>query len=153
MAINFESVYHLSQLAHPLLKASGAGSIVFISSVAGVVSVKYLSAYAVTKGISLHDPQYIYISQVLGLWPCGLLGVSLSLSFCDFSGAMNQLTKNLACEWAEDNIRSNAVAPWYIKTPMVDQVIQLLFCFVWENSIINSSLFSVFCIIWVADAQ
>ncbi|RVW66040.1 Tropinone reductase-like [Vitis vinifera] len=36
---------------------------------------------------------------------------------------MNQLTKNLACEWAEDNIRSNAVAPWYIKTPMVDQML------------------------------
>ena len=154
MAINFESVYHLSQLAHPLLKASGAGSIVFISSVAGVVSIKYLSAYSVTKGISLHDPHYIYIyCKFLGCGPCGLLGVSLSLSYCDFSGAMNQLTKNLACEWAEDNIRSNAVAPWYIKTPMVDQVIQLLFCFVWENSIINSSLFSVFCIIWVADVQ
>ncbi|KAJ9698514.1 hypothetical protein PVL29_007541 [Vitis rotundifolia] len=87
MAINFESVYHLSQLAHPLLKASGAGSIVFVSSVAGVVAVKHLSAYSVTKG------------------------------------AMNQLTKNLACEWAEDNIRSNAVAPWYIKTPMVDQML------------------------------
>ena len=37
-------------------------------------------------------------------------------------GAINQLTKNLACEWAKDNIRSNAVAPWYIKTSMVEQV-------------------------------
>ncbi|KAH0750693.1 hypothetical protein KY290_029925 [Solanum tuberosum] len=38
-------------------------------------------------------------------------------------GAINQLTKNLACEWAKDNIRSNAVAPWYIKTSMVEQVL------------------------------
>lgn len=38
-------------------------------------------------------------------------------------GAINQLTKNLACEWAKDNIRSNAVAPWYIKTSMVEQVV------------------------------
>ena len=97
---------------------------------------------------------YIYC-KFLGSGPCGLLGMSLSLSlsFCDFSGAMNQLTKNLACGWAEDNIRSNAVASWYIKTPMVDQVIQLLFFFVWGNLIINFSLFSVFHIICVADAQ
>ncbi|KAK1571174.1 hypothetical protein Q3G72_012979 [Acer saccharum] len=27
-------------------------------------------------------------------------------------GAINQLTKNLACEWAKDNIRTNSVAPW-----------------------------------------
>ncbi|KAJ6303087.1 hypothetical protein OIU77_017044 [Salix suchowensis] len=36
---NFVSAYHLCQLAHPLLKNSGAGNIVFMSSVAGVVSV------------------------------------------------------------------------------------------------------------------
>lgn len=32
------------------------------------------------------------------------------------SGAINQLTKNLACEWAKDNIRTNTVAPWAVKT-------------------------------------
>ena len=52
MAVNLESVYHLCQLAHPLLKASGAGSIVLMSSVAGVVSHKYLSVYGATKGAS-----------------------------------------------------------------------------------------------------
>ncbi|KAK1588362.1 hypothetical protein Q3G72_022503 [Acer saccharum] len=30
---------------------------------------------------------------------------------------------NLACEWAKDNIRCNAIAPWYIKTSMVEQVL------------------------------
>nr|ABW81118.1 putative tropinone reductase [Boechera divaricarpa] len=38
-------------------------------------------------------------------------------------GAINQLTRSLACEWAKDNIRINAVAPWYIKTSMVEQVL------------------------------
>ena len=50
MATNFESVYHLCQLAHPLLKASGMGSIVFISSVAGVVHIGSGSIYAASKG-------------------------------------------------------------------------------------------------------
>nr|XP_023910923.1 tropinone reductase homolog At2g29170-like [Quercus suber] len=39
MATNFESAYHLSQLAHHLLKASSAGSIVFVSSVCGVLEI------------------------------------------------------------------------------------------------------------------
>ncbi|MFO7939012.1 MAG: SDR family oxidoreductase [Bacteroidales bacterium] len=37
--------------------------------------------------------------------------------------AMEQLTRNLAVEWAEDKIRVNAVAPWYIKTPLAEQVL------------------------------
>src|SRR3546814_8154674 len=29
---------------------------------------------------------------------------------------MHQMTRNLAVEWAEDGVRVNAVAPWYIRT-------------------------------------
>ncbi|PWA35559.1 Glucose/ribitol dehydrogenase [Artemisia annua] len=76
MGTNFESPYHLTQLTHPLLKSSGNASIVFISSVAGVMALPSISVYAASKG------------------------------------AINQLTKNLACEWAKDNIRTNTVAPW-----------------------------------------
>ncbi|KAF3454644.1 hypothetical protein FNV43_RR05092 [Rhamnella rubrinervis] len=84
MGTNFESAYNICQLAHPLLKSSGAGSIVFISSVAGVLPVNVGSLY------------------------------------CSAKGALNQLTKNLACEWAKDNIRSNCVAPWFIRTPLIE---------------------------------
>ncbi|KAL6326806.1 hypothetical protein AAG906_010983 [Vitis piasezkii] len=87
MATNIESGYHLCQLAYPLLKASGAGSIVFISSVAGVVSTGTGSIYAATKA------------------------------------AMNQITKSLACEWAKDNIRSNCVAPFCTRTPLIEQML------------------------------
>ncbi|KAL4188673.1 hypothetical protein AMTRI_Chr08g161580 [Amborella trichopoda] len=87
MMTNFESAYHMCQLSHPLLKASGAGSIVFNSSVTGVVGT-HCSLYGATKA------------------------------------AMNQITKNLACEWANDKIRTNSVAPWFIKTPFVKDVLE-----------------------------
>jgi len=53
MATNFESTFHLTQLAYPLLKESGYGSIVFISSVAGVKALPLLSAYSASKGIHI----------------------------------------------------------------------------------------------------
>ncbi|CAN1282623.1 Tropinone reductase homolog At5g06060 [Linum perenne] len=49
MGTNFDSSYNFCQLTHPLLKASGDGSIVFISSVGGVVSLSTGSIYGATK--------------------------------------------------------------------------------------------------------
>ncbi|KAK4267963.1 hypothetical protein QN277_024678 [Acacia crassicarpa] len=84
MDTNFQSAYHLSQLAHPLLKTSGNATIVNISSVAGFKALPQHVAYAASKG------------------------------------AMNQITRNLAFEWAKDNIRVNAVAPGAIMTPLLE---------------------------------
>ncbi|CAA7017544.1 unnamed protein product [Microthlaspi erraticum] len=50
MATNLESAFHLSQLAHPLLKASGSGSIVLMSSIVAVVHANFGSIYGATKG-------------------------------------------------------------------------------------------------------
>jgi Tropinone reductase 1 len=39
--------------------------------------------------------------------------------------ALIQLTKNLAVEWARSGIRVNAVAPWYIMTPLAKPVLDV----------------------------
>jgi len=39
-------------------------------------------------------------------------------------GAMESLTMFLANEWAPDGIRINTVAPWYVRTPLAEQVLQ-----------------------------
>ncbi|KAK1298143.1 hypothetical protein QJS10_CPB14g00678 [Acorus calamus] len=39
------------------------------------------------------------------------------------TGAVSQVTKNLACEWAEDNIRTNSVAPGFVKTAFAAPVL------------------------------
>jgi len=36
------------------------------------------------------------------------------------------MTKNLACEWAKDNIRTNCIAPGPIRTPLLEKVTFLL---------------------------
>ncbi|CAN0854380.1 Tropinone reductase homolog At2g29170 [Linum grandiflorum] len=87
MSTNLESAFSLSKLAYPLLKSSGEGSVIFMSSVAGVSAVQIGCIYGMTKA------------------------------------AMVQLTKNLACEWAKDKIRVNCVAPWFIKTPLTENVL------------------------------
>ncbi|KAL2336564.1 hypothetical protein Fmac_011010 [Flemingia macrophylla] len=88
MGTNFVSSFHLCQLAYPLLKASGYGNIVFISSIAGLKAFPLSSVYASAKG------------------------------------AMNQFTKNIALEWAKDNIRANAVAPGLVKTALLDSIVE-----------------------------
>ena len=46
----------------------------------------------------------------------GLTSVRTGAVYGMAKAALHQLTRNLACEWAEDGVRVNAVAPWYIRT-------------------------------------
>jgi Tropinone reductase 1 len=85
---NLKAAFEMSRLAYPCLKKSTAGSIVNISSVAGLTALRTGSPYGMTKA------------------------------------ALAQLSRNLAVEWAADNIRVNAVAPWYIRTPLVEPVLK-----------------------------
>ncbi|GAB3571981.1 SDR family oxidoreductase [Spirosoma luteolum] len=87
LTTNLRSAYELSQAAYPLLKASGQGRIVMISSVSALTHTSSGSLYGMSKA------------------------------------AMLQLTRNLAVEWAADGIRVNAVAPWYINTPLAAAVL------------------------------
>ena len=85
---NLESAFYLSVGLRDLLSESGHGSIVNISSVAGLGHLRTGIVYGMTKA------------------------------------AMIQMTRNLAVEWATLGIRVNAIAPWYIRTPLAEQVLK-----------------------------
>ena len=88
MDTNLRSALELCRLLYPLLKRSGKGNIINISSVAGQKSVRTGVVYGMSKSAMIH------------------------------------MTKYLAAEWASDNIRVNAVAPWYISTPLANTVLK-----------------------------
>lgn len=66
----------------PAMRRAGGGSIINISSVAGLVGLSNIPAYQASKG------------------------------------AVRLLTKNVAIQYAQDNIRANSIHPGRIETPM-----------------------------------
>lgn len=50
----------------------------------------------------------------------GLVGSPLASVYCGTKGAIIQLTKALALEWARNNFRINAIAPGFIDTDMTE---------------------------------
>ncbi|MGH8214671.1 MAG: SDR family oxidoreductase, partial [Rhodanobacteraceae bacterium] len=53
----------------------------------------------------------------------GMRHVRTGVGYGMSKAAMHQMTRNLACEWGDDGIRVNAVAPWYIRTRRTDEAL------------------------------
>ena len=88
LAVNLQSVFHLTQALHPELRAC-RGSVVNLSSVAADRAIRTSTpTYAASKG------------------------------------GLDSLTRFLAATWGPDGIRVNGVAPWYVRTPLAEQVLQ-----------------------------
>lgn len=95
---NLTSAFELCRAAHPLLAAaarrSSGSGLARSSAIVNVVSV------------------------------AGLTHLRTGSPYGMTKAALVQLTRNLACEWAREQIRVNAVAPWYTWTPLAQPVLE-----------------------------
>jgi Tropinone reductase 1 len=92
---NMISTFEMCRLASPLLRARVSPERTRSAAVVNVVSV------------------------------AGLTHIRTGAPYGMTKAALIQLTRNLAAEWASAGVRVNAVAPWYIHTPLAKPVLDV----------------------------
>lgn len=95
MSTNLESAFYLSIQSHDLLKTAAKN---------GHVGASVINLGSVAGG-------------------CGS-AIRSGTIYAMTKAAMSQMCMNLGCEWAQDRIRVNCVSPWYISTPLAEQVLK-----------------------------
>lgn len=95
VSLNMDSVFEMCKIFYPLLKKKSDAKV-----------VKY--PLSENESASVVNIVSVAASVSVGTGPV----------YAMTKAAITQLTKYLAVDWAKDNIRVNAVAPWYIRTPL-----------------------------------
>lgn len=92
-----------------------------------ILSTNFKSMFALTqlchpyltRDVSQSPSSIVNIGSVAGV-TCMKSGTPYAAT----KAAMNQVTGNWACEWGKEGIRVNCVTPWYIRTPLAEQVLK-----------------------------
>lgn len=97
LELNLASTMSLVRLAFPLMKRAIAGA---------------------PAGTPPGTASIVNVASVAALTSVGTGGV-----YAAAKAGVAHLSRYLAAEWGADGIRVNCVAPWYIRTPLVDEML------------------------------
>jgi len=84
------------------------------------IGVNLLGPFALAREAARRMKRGAAIVNIASL--AGILGNPKRNAYAASKAALISLTKSLACEWAKDGIRVCAVAPGYVRTPMVAEL-------------------------------
>jgi NAD(P)-dependent dehydrogenase (short-subunit alcohol dehydrogenase family) len=54
----------------------------------------------------------------------GLVAIPTGVAYAASKAGVAQMTRTLALEWARHKIRVNCIAPWYVRTPLTEKLLQ-----------------------------
>lgn len=87
-----------------------------------IVDVNLRGSFLVARTAARHMIKHGGGSIVLISSVNGVVGIPRRHAYGPAKAAIAQLAKTLACEWGSSNLRVNALAPTYIRTPMVERL-------------------------------
>ncbi|MCB9665431.1 MAG: SDR family oxidoreductase [Alphaproteobacteria bacterium] len=96
-----------------------------LEDVADIVRTNLVSAWGLTLGLypeleRAGDASVVAVSSVAAHRAVR----SSTAGYAATKGALDSLVRFLAAEWGPAGIRVNGVAPWYVRTPLAEQVLQ-----------------------------
>lgn len=88
-----------------------------------VVDINLRGTFLMCREVARHmiarrTGSIVTVSSIVGMG-----GLPRRNAYGPAKAAIVALTRNLACEWGAHEVRVNAIAPGYIATPMVDQLV------------------------------
>jgi Tropinone reductase 1 len=89
-----------------------------------VVDTNIKAPFMISKALYplLQKSTYPSIINVASI--AGLLDVRTGSPYGISKAGLLQLTRNLAVEWADDDIRVNAISPWFTETPLTEGLLK-----------------------------